>query len=159
METKARQKNHARRGLVTALITLVSTSLRPLPSKRAENSGERTNEKAIDAAIKAGGIDKKDKKAEVEKARAKAFDERQRKILADGASNAEFHYLGSAKILGQIGKAFAEALAEMRFVYSLLPMTGTIIAMLLMKGYDISEQKAHDIRLELESRRGKRTAV
>ena len=34
-------------------------------------------------------------------------------ILAEGASNAEFHYLGSAKILGQIGRAFAEALAGM----------------------------------------------
>jgi hypothetical protein len=30
---------------------------------------------------------------------------------AKGASNQGFHYLGSAKILGQIGKAFAEAMA------------------------------------------------
>jgi len=30
-----------------------------------------------------------------------------------GSSNAPFHYLGSAKMLGQIGKAFAEAMAEM----------------------------------------------
>jgi hypothetical protein len=31
--------------------------------------------------------------------------------IVKGASNQEFHYLGAAKILGQIGKAFAEALA------------------------------------------------
>jgi hypothetical protein len=34
-----------------------------------------------------------------------------REILS-GASNAGYHYLGSAKIIGQIGKAFAEAMAE-----------------------------------------------
>jgi hypothetical protein len=31
-----------------------------------------------------------------------------------GASNAGYHYMGSAKILGQIGKAFAEAMMTMR---------------------------------------------
>jgi hypothetical protein len=29
-----------------------------------------------------------------------------------GTSNAAYHYLGSAKIMAQIGKAFAEALAK-----------------------------------------------
>jgi hypothetical protein len=40
--------------------------------------------------------------------------ERERQVLGTGISNAEFHYLGSAKILGQIGAAFAEALVELR---------------------------------------------
>jgi hypothetical protein len=31
-----------------------------------------------------------------------------------GASNGGCHYMGSAKILGQIGKAFAEAMMTMR---------------------------------------------
>jgi FtsZ-binding cell division protein ZapB len=52
-------------------------------------------------------------KTALESRRAKAFTPREREILAKGASNAEFHYLGSAKILGQIGKAFAETLFEM----------------------------------------------
>jgi len=30
-----------------------------------------------------------------------------------GASNGGYHYLGSAKIMAQIGKAFAEAMLEM----------------------------------------------
>jgi alpha-galactosidase len=33
--------------------------------------------------------------------------------LLKGVSNQEFHYLGAAKILGPIGKAFAESLAQM----------------------------------------------
>ncbi len=35
------------------------------------------------------------------------------KILQTGKSNAGFHYMGSSKILGQIGKAFADAMAEL----------------------------------------------
>ena len=38
------------------------------------------------------------------------FTEEELKILQVGKSNAEYHYLGSAKIIAQIGKAFAEAL-------------------------------------------------
>jgi hypothetical protein len=34
------------------------------------------------------------------------------RAIADGASNAEYHYMGSAKILAQIGKAFAEAIEK-----------------------------------------------
>ena len=44
---------------------------------------------------------------------AKLFTKEELKILEVGVSNAAYHYLGSAKILGQIGKAFANALAEM----------------------------------------------
>ena len=40
-------------------------------------------------------------------------DKRELQILTEGASNFEFHYLGSGKILGQIGKAFAEAMAQL----------------------------------------------
>jgi hypothetical protein len=32
--------------------------------------------------------------------------------IARGASNKGFHYLGAAKILGPIGKAFAEAMVN-----------------------------------------------
>jgi hypothetical protein len=34
-------------------------------------------------------------------------------VLEKGVSNAEFHYLGSAKILGGIGKGLAEAMADL----------------------------------------------
>jgi hypothetical protein len=35
------------------------------------------------------------------------------RAIAGGASNAEYHYMGSAKIMAQIGKAFAEAAVEL----------------------------------------------
>jgi hypothetical protein len=35
-------------------------------------------------------------------------------ILEKGISNQEYHYLGSAKILGGIGKGLAEAMVELR---------------------------------------------
>ena len=44
---------------------------------------------------------------------AKLFTKKEQEILEIGVSNAAYHYLGSAKILGQIGKAFADALEEM----------------------------------------------
>ena len=44
---------------------------------------------------------------------AKLFTKEEQAILEAGVSNAAYHYLGSAKILTQIGQAFAEALAEL----------------------------------------------
>ncbi|MEC9081647.1 MAG: sialate O-acetylesterase [Verrucomicrobiota bacterium] len=42
----------------------------------------------------------------------KLFSKEELKILEVGTSNAAYHYLGSAKILGEIGKAFADALIK-----------------------------------------------
>lgn len=49
-----------------------------------------------------------------EKLRTEGLTERERLVLDKGISNLEFHYLGSAKILGGIGKGFAEAMAELK---------------------------------------------
>ncbi len=43
---------------------------------------------------------------------AELFTPQERKIWEAGTSNAAYHYMGSSKILAQIGKAFAEALAQ-----------------------------------------------
>jgi hypothetical protein len=45
---------------------------------------------------------------------AAGLTERQRLILQKGISNQEFHYLGSAKILGGIGKGLAETMAKLK---------------------------------------------
>ena len=74
----------------------------------------RAKDSKIQNEVKGAKLDKAAEKEELEKRRAKAFDDREMEILTNGASNAEFHYLGSASILGQIGKAFADALAEMK---------------------------------------------
>lgn len=71
---------------------------------------DATLQQEVKALKDQGKLSGGDAQAEFEKRRAAAFTERERKILTDGASNAEFHYLGSAKILGRIGQAFAEAL-------------------------------------------------
>ncbi len=45
--------------------------------------------------------------------RAEGLNDRERLVLDTGVSNAEYHYLGSAKILGGIGKGFAEAILNL----------------------------------------------
>ena len=49
-----------------------------------------------------------------------------------------------------------EALEGLRLAYILVPISGTLIAMAVMKNYDLSEKKAHEVRLALEARRGVR---
>ena len=50
----------------------------------------------------------------VETYKADLFTEEEMRILETGISNAAYHYLGSSKVLGQIGKAFADAQAQMQ---------------------------------------------
>jgi len=55
-----------------------------------------------------------EEKSAYEKLRSEKLTDRERRILEVGISNAEFHYLGSAKILGGVGKGLAVAMAELR---------------------------------------------
>ncbi|MEO1434417.1 MAG: MFS transporter, partial [Bacteroidota bacterium] len=41
----------------------------------------------------------------------------------------------------------------LRFWFSALPIGGTLIAMAIMNGYDLTEERAHEIRAELEARK------
>ncbi len=61
-----------------------------------------------------GKLSPADEKAALEKMRNEGLTERERLILEKGISNFEFHYLGSAKILGGIGKGLAEEMAELK---------------------------------------------
>jgi hypothetical protein len=78
----------------------------------------RARENAIRQQVKKlvadGTIESSKEQAIVEQRCMEQLSERERQVLGTGISNAEFHYLGSAKILGQIGAAFAEALVELR---------------------------------------------
>ncbi len=49
-----------------------------------------------------------------DKMRGEELTERERQVIDKGISNLEFHYLGSAKILGGIGKGLAETMAELK---------------------------------------------
>ena len=63
---------------------------------------------------KEGQLKPAEEKASMEKMRMEGLTERERLVLAKGISNFEFHYLGSAKILGGIGKGLAEAALELQ---------------------------------------------
>ena len=49
-----------------------------------------------------------------------------------------------------------ETLEGLKLAYILVPITGTLVAMWVMFKYDISEQRAHEIRLQLDERRAAR---
>ena len=59
---------------------------------------------------KAENLDRNSSRQLRDELMAKYLTEQEREILQKGVSNAEFHYLGSAKIMTQIGKGFAEAM-------------------------------------------------
>ena len=69
--------------------------------------------RTIKEKIKSGAIGKKEERAALEAARAETFNAKELRLMTEGVSNAEYHYLGSAKILGRIGEAFAEAVHKL----------------------------------------------
>jgi len=61
---------------------------------------------------KAGKLSKQQQQEALDKYIAELYKPEEVELKNKGTSNAAYHYLGSAKIMAQIGKAFAEALAE-----------------------------------------------
>jgi hypothetical protein len=59
-------------------------------------------------------LTKDQRNAALDKFKAQTYTPAETALRKIGASNADYHYLGSAKILAQIGKAFAEAIGEMK---------------------------------------------
>ncbi|MEI6865714.1 MFS transporter [Flavicella sp.] len=51
------------------------------------------------------------------------------------------------------------AITGLRIFFSGLPILGTFIAILVMLGYDMTEQRAHEIRVQLEKRKVKSTKI
>jgi hypothetical protein len=68
----------------------------------------------IQAAAKSGQQNRAAAQAAIDRLYAETFTPRELVILRDSVSNAEFHYLGSATIMSQIGKGFAEAMIQLR---------------------------------------------
>jgi len=82
-----------------------------LTAAKAKDTAIRQQAKKAAAEAK---MSPADEKAALEKLRTEGLTERERQVLEKGVSNLEFHYLGSAKILGGIGKGFAETMAELK---------------------------------------------
>jgi len=68
---------------------------------------------AINEKVKEGELSREEGKDAVDGLYAETFTDRQLMILKESTSNFDFHYMGSAKIIAQIGKGFAEAMAEL----------------------------------------------
>ena len=78
--------------------------------KPARQSASRVEPIESRAVAETEDVATVDYEAAVEKVYEKTFSPRELVILRESTSNAEFHYLGSAKIMAQIGMGFAEAL-------------------------------------------------
>ena len=63
----------------------------------------------IKASIKSGTLTREKGQEATDRLYESNFDERELEILKQSTSNFDFHYMGSAGIMAQIGKAFAEA--------------------------------------------------
>jgi alpha-galactosidase len=100
------------KGNVAAVLTenywdMEVVALRQREKKIKEKRDEINNQ------MKAGKLSREDGNAAIDKLYAETFTPRELVILRESTSNFDFHYMGSAKIMAQIGKAFAEAMAEM----------------------------------------------
>ena len=81
-----------------------------LAELRSRNNKIREFSKKLD---KEGKLKGKEKQAAITKFKASPYTDKELEIMQKGASNAEFHYMGCAKVLGGIGKAFAESMKTM----------------------------------------------
>ena len=79
----------------------------------AKAKDEEIRQKAKRIATE-GKLKPAEEKEVLDKMRTEGMTERERMVLEKGISNAEYHYLGSAKILGGVGKGLAEAMAELK---------------------------------------------
>lgn len=93
-------------GNVTAVLTEKYWDLELKAALRKDSElKDQAKRQAKDAGLKPA-----EEKAALDQLRTANLSDRERKILEVGISNFEFHYLGSAKILGRIGKGLSEAL-------------------------------------------------
>ncbi len=96
-------------GNVTAVMT--ETCWDPVLGELAERWNRvRTKSRSLS---KDKSLTKAQRDAALDEFKAELYTPEETALREKGASNARYHYLGSAKILAQIGKAFAEAMVEL----------------------------------------------
>jgi alpha-galactosidase len=67
----------------------------------------------INRQVKESELTREEGNAALERLYAQTFTPRELVILKESVSNFDFHYMGSAKIMAQIGKGFAEAMVQL----------------------------------------------
>jgi hypothetical protein len=104
------------KGTVTAVLTekYWDKQLADLAGKMSKTVGGKLKEAQKSGELKGlKGAAFKEARGKLEdKLKKENFTAEELKILQTGKSNAGFHYMGSSKVLAQIGKAFADAMAE-----------------------------------------------
>jgi hypothetical protein len=84
-----------------------------LQALREREKSIKAKAEEIRAAMKQKKVGRDEGQKALDHLYAETFNPTELEILRDSVSNAEFHYLGSARIMTRIGKAFAEAMAGM----------------------------------------------
>ncbi|MEM1443876.1 MAG: sialate O-acetylesterase [Verrucomicrobiota bacterium] len=97
------------KGNVTAVLTEEYWDLEVSALRKQEQEIKRQEKKLKEE----GKLGRAALSSAVEKLYTKTFNEEELDLLRNSVSNAEYHYLGSARILGPIGEGFAEAMVEM----------------------------------------------
>ena len=69
--------------------------------------------KAKNGELKAQGLNKEQQKAAMDEFLKTVYNPEEWELMETGVSHACYHYLGSAKIMSRIGKAFAEAMIQL----------------------------------------------
>jgi alpha-galactosidase len=100
------------RGNVAAVLTEKYWDLEVVELRQREN-GIKEKRDQINNQVKQGTLSREAGNAALDKLYAKIFTPRELVVLKESTSNFEFHYMGSAKIMAQIGKGFATAMAEL----------------------------------------------
>ena len=68
----------------------------------------------LNAAVKAGELTREQREERLAALDRETFTPQELTILRESVSNGDYHYMGSAKVMAQIGRGFAEALTELR---------------------------------------------
>ena len=100
------------KGNVAAVLTETCWDLELTKLKNRESTLKRQIE-AIRQKVREKELSKDEGAAAQDKLYSETFTERELTVLKTGVSNAGYHYMGSAKIMAQIGKGFAGAMAEL----------------------------------------------
>jgi len=74
--------------------------------------GEKVQDRSA-ALNKDASLSHEQRTAALDKYKAELFTPEELNLMEEGISNGDYHYLGAAKILAQIGKGFAEAMVEL----------------------------------------------
>lgn len=78
-----------------------------------ELQGRWKQVKAKSGELKSQGLNKEQQKAAIDEFLKTVYSPEEWKLMETGVSHACYHYLGSAKIMSRIGKAFAEAMIRL----------------------------------------------